>query len=253
MSPGGFVAMHRFLAPRGALMHGTVTLGPRESHHAAVVLRLREGDVVELLDGHGAVASARLSRVGRDGVEAVVSSLDQREPPRVAVGLVAALIKGKAWDWTLQKCTEAGVSCIVPVLARRSVVRIDPEEAARRRGEWERTVEEAAKQCGVAWLPEVTPPVSLESWLRPVAADEAGWIAALDGDRRSLLGAAREVGPGVRRAWVAVGPEGDWDADEVARFRHAGFRGVTLGGNVMRAETAALAAVVLARAAFDAG
>jgi 16S rRNA (uracil1498-N3)-methyltransferase len=68
-----------------------------------------------------------------------------------------------------------------------------------------------------------------------------------------LLDAAREVGPCVRRAWVAVGPEGDWDADELGRFRRAGFRSVTLGGTVMRAETAALAAVVLARAALDGG
>ena len=172
------------------------------------------------------------------------------------VGLAVGITKGKAWDWTLQKCTEAGVTRIVPILARRSVVRLDASEAARRREEWMRTVEEACKQCGAAWWPEVSWPVSMEAWLAGLGhareSGEARWVAALVDPRRPLLDAARRLEPGIRRAWLAVGPEGDWDPEELEGMRRAGFEGVTLGPNVMRSETAAVAAVVLMRAALDA-
>lgn len=119
-----------------------------------------------------------------------------------------------------------------------------------------RTVEEACKQCGAAWWPDVSLPVSMNGWLAGLGrADnpgEARWVAALDGSRRPLLGAAMGLGPDTRRAWVAVGPEGDWDPEELEALRRAGFEGVTLGPNVMRSETAALAAVVLMRAGMDA-
>jgi len=247
--------MHRFLVPRGAEVGATARLGEADARHAAVVLRLREGDRVQLLDGCGVVANARLARVDRDGVEALVESAAVQPAPRVEVGLAVGVTKGKAWDWTLQKCTEAGVTRIVPILARRSVVRLDASEAARRREEWMRTVEEACKQCGAAWWPEVALPVSMEAWLAGLGpareSGEALWVAALAEPRRSLLEAARGLGPGIGRAWVAVGPEGDWAPEELDAMRGAGFEGVTLGPNVMRSETAAVAAVVLVRAALD--
>ena len=242
--------MHRFILPPEALTSDAVTLGAADAHHAAVVLRMRTGDGCELLDGRGTVASATVSHVARDAVHVRVEARRSCPPPSTPVVLVAALIKGKAWDWTLQKCTEVGVSCIVPVLARRSVVRIHPEEAARRREEWTRTMGEAAKQCGTPWLPEILSPVELASWLRPIDASELGMVAALDGDRRSILESTAAAGP-VQRAWIAIGPEGDWDADEMALFRAAGYQGVTLGGNVLRAETASLAAVALAMAGLE--
>ncbi len=248
--------MHRFVVPRVTEAGATVRLGDADAHHAAVVLRLREGDRVRLMDGRGLVADARLARVDRPGVEAVIESVLRQSAPRVEVGLAVGITKGKAWDWTLQKCTEAGVTRIVPILARRSVVRLDASEAARRREEWMRTVEEACKQCGAAWWPEVSWPVSMEAWLAGLGhapeSAEARWVAALVEPRRPLLDAARRVEPGIRSAWVAVGPEGDWDPEELEGMRGAGFEGVTLGPNVMRSETAAVAAVVLMRAALDA-
>jgi 16S rRNA (uracil1498-N3)-methyltransferase len=104
---------------------------------------------------------------------------------------------------------------------------------------------EAAKQCGTPWLPEIIAPVELGSWLRPLPPDELGLLAALDGERSPILHAVANARD-IRRAWVAIGPEGDWDGVELGLLRTAGFQPVTLGRNVLRAETAALAAVVLA-------
>jgi 16S rRNA (uracil1498-N3)-methyltransferase len=239
--------MHRFLVTQGALTSDAVPIGPADSRHAAVVLRLRPGDPCELLDGHGVVASASIDSVARDAVVARVHERRVRPRPIPEVGLVAALIKGKAWDWTLQKSTEVGVARIVPVVARRSVVRPAPHDFDRRLAEWTRTMGEAAKQCGTPWLPEVSLPTDLASWLRPLPPDELGMVAALDGERRTILHATA-ASRGIRRAWVAIGPEGDWDPAELALFDAAGYQTVTLGENVLRAETASVAAVVLARA-----
>lgn len=241
--------MHRFLVPRHALDADVVPLPPPDSHHAAVVLRLRPGDPVELLDGHGTVAAAHVDLVQRHLVQARVASRSQHPPQQPHVVLVAGLTKGKAWDWTLQKATEAGVSQVVPVLAHRSVARVAPGEATRRQEEWTRTVEEASKQCGRPWLPDILPPSPLHAWLQPVAPGDLGLLAALTGPTRPLLHAAREA-TGVSRVLVAVGPEGDWDPGEAKAFLNAGYAPVTLGPHVLRSETAALAAVLLARAAF---
>ena len=240
--------MHRFIVPPGSLAIGTggrLLLSPAESHHAAVVLRLRPGDPVQLLDGNGAVTPARLVDVDRKGcgVELGEVRVEPRRPTGIC--LVAAVTKGRAWDWTLQKSTELGVDQIQPILAERSVVRLERAEVGRRREEWQRAVEEAAKQCGTAWIPTVMEPVALGAGMRLPTADDVALVASLDADRCEFW-TPFQGRPRVSRVWVAVGPEGDWTPDEMGWFRKAGYRGVTLGNRVLRAETAAAAAVALA-------
>lgn len=240
--------MHRFIVPAGSLgmgAGGRVVLSPEESHHASVVLRLRQGDAVGLLDGRGAVAHARLVEVDRKGCRLELESVWVERRRSSGICLVAAVTKGRAWDWTLQKATELGVDWIQPILAERCVVRLERAELGRRREEWQRVVDEAAKQCGTAWIPTVRDPARLGAGMERPCTEDVALVASLSDDRCEFWIPFREREQ-VAMVWVAVGPEGDWTSSEMQWFLGAGYRGVTLGDRVLRSETAAATAVGLA-------
>ena len=135
-----------------------------ESHHAVKVLRLKEGDAVELLDGAGGVLGGRIARADRRAVGVEVT-LVRRQPAPPQVILAPALIKGRAMDWMIQMATELGAAAIAPLVLDRSVVRVAAAEADDWIRGWRSTCLEACKQCGNPWLPRLEPPQSLDCFL----------------------------------------------------------------------------------------
>lgn len=241
--------MHRFFLPPHLCRGDRFELSEPDAHHAARVLRLQPGDPVVVLDGEGAEIHARVADLDRRRVTVAVTErrpLPARPPPLV---LAAGLLKGRAWDLVLQKATELGAVRLVPLELDRSVVRVDPAEAAERRQRWEQVTVEAAKQCGTRWLPRVDEARRLEAWLDQEPAPDLLLVAALDGHRRSPRQAVGEfrsrTGHPPRSVTVVIGPEGDFTPEELARLGRAGAVAVTLGRNVLRAETAALAALAI--------
>ncbi len=236
--------MHRFIVTPSALDQATLTLDTGDSHHAAVVLRVKPGEAVLLLDGQGGVADARVVDVSKRAVQVEVIGRRRVRPRTGEVILVAAVTKGKAWELTLQKATEVDVAGIMPILCRRCVVKVDPAERHQRQLDWQRTVNEAAKQCGSPWIPRVEEPLGLEEWLKQPPSFDLGLVAALVPDSREVS----EILAGhaiLRRVAVVVGPEGDFDPAELERLLGRGFSPVTLGPTVLRSETAAVVAVAL--------
>jgi 16S rRNA (uracil1498-N3)-methyltransferase len=207
-----------------------------DAHHLHDVLRLRPGEAVIASDGRGGWIPCRLdgppdARGRRTSATVVLTptgpaSTQSRPAPAVTVAF--APTKGDRPDWVVQKLTELGVDRIVPLLTARSVVRWEGERGRRAVERLARVAREAAAQCRRTRLPEVDPVSTLEAL-------------------RSAFGPALVLAqpgggpPSLDRTAVAVGPEGGWDPDEVARFGP----GVGLGPTVLRAETAAVAAGTL--------
>lgn len=204
--------------------------GP-DRHHLQRVLRLAPDARVTAADGAG---GWRVCRVGGWETGAAGNRLDPEtevtvEPrPRPAIGVAFALTKGERPEWTVQKLTELGVDSIVPVVAARSVVRLERERADRRIERWRRVAREASAQCRRAWLPEVDD-------IRTFAevADRPGAALAEPGGGP----------PTLATPLVLVGPEGGWDPAELERA--ATLPRVGLGPLVLRAETAAVATAAL--------
>jgi 16S rRNA (uracil1498-N3)-methyltransferase len=205
-----------------------------DARHLVEVLRLRPGELVIASDGAGswspcrlALASPgrRLKEVDLAAVLAVDGEVITQARPAPAITVGFAPTKGDRPEWVTQKLTELGVDRIVPIQAHRSVVLWEGERGDRAVDRLRRVAREAAAQCRRTWLPEVTAVTSL-SGLASLAG-ETPCLAQPGGGRPSL---ARPV--------VAVGPEGGWEADELAGFG----AGVGLGPTVLRAETAALVA-----------
>ncbi len=221
---------------------GRATLTGEQAHHLARVLRAQPGQLYELSDGRE-VWLGRVAGVSRDRIEfELVKKLAQvAVEPRLV--LMAALIKFDRWEWLLEKGTELGVTEIVPVAAARTLKRL-AQAAPARSARWEKILLNAAQQARRAAPPRLLP-VS--------RATEA--LAQVDAQVKILLSEARES-PLLRMVLrgfpsplqsvaLAIGPEGGWTEEEREAAHVAGFREASLGGNILRAETAVLAALAV--------
>ncbi len=206
------------------------------------VLRLKVGDRVGLFDGRGGEVLGAVTAVSRREVRVEVLEWRAANPaPALEVGLGQALCAQEKMDWVVQKAVELGAAWIQPLAAERSVVRLAPERAARRRAHWEGVVAAACEQCGRNRLPEIGPILPLRAWLAGLGPRSAG-------EGRLLLApeapaSLAQVDAPARAVTVLVGPEGGLTEGEMGQAVAAGFQPVRLGPRVLRTETAALAAL----------
>ncbi|HEX6137837.1 MAG TPA: 16S rRNA (uracil(1498)-N(3))-methyltransferase [Casimicrobiaceae bacterium] len=213
-------------------------LPPQAARHVAQVLRLRTGQALRLFTGGGGEYAATIERVERREVVLRIGRHDAIERESAwAITLVQSLIAADMMDWIVRKAVELGVAAIVPVQAARSQA-VPPERAMRRVEHWRQVAIAACEQCGRNRVPEILPAVAFAEWVESSAAlaDAAMLDPAAD---RSLAACAGARPPRI----IAVGPEGGFTAEEL---RDACARGATpahLGRRVLRAETAALAAL----------
>jgi len=221
--------MHRFHLPN----LDAPALTGEEAHHARDVFRLCSGDEIEVFDGRGNVARCRIEALTKGEVR--LAALERRVAPPLPcrITLAAAVIK-KNFDFVVQKATELGVAAIVPLVTGRTIVRADKTPR------WTEIALEACKQCGNNWLPEILPTQPLDDFLRAPAGFDLKLVAALHPDARPVKEALNRAAKSV---CVLIGPEGDFTPTEYAAISAAGFRPVTLGPLVLRADTAALYAL----------
>lgn len=230
----------RFFAPPSAFNFGKriVTLTSDEARHLREVLRLKAGDEVQVFDGAGREFRAIVSQARREFAELEIRDEIQPLKPEspLQLTLAVALLKGEKFDLVVQKGTELGVNKFVPLVTRNADIRLrDAADATKRVTRWQRIALEAAKQCGRAVVPEITHPVAFESVI--------GEGSCLMFSERE--GQALNTNIKTDSLTAIVGSEGGWSDEELDQAREAGVPIVTLGGRVLRAETAAIATAVL--------
>ena len=244
--------MHRHLVKHDALLADTCVLGKEEARHLQTVLRVKPGDTIQLFDGQGHTRTTTVTVVEKNSLTltAVEPVVSHPQAP-CAITLFVCISKGKHMDWTLEKAVELGVARIVPVISDRTVVRIDADDREAKADRWMRIAEEAARQSGRVWLPEILTPRSFKESLALVQQTTPTFVAALTPGtkplRASLLPATSSLQPATssllpppsQAGWF-VGPEGDFTPDELQRLLDAGAVPVSLGPLVLRAETACL-------------
>jgi 16S rRNA (uracil1498-N3)-methyltransferase len=205
--------------------------------HLFRVLRVQPGQEFEIAaDGvlrMGKVVSASAGQVEFE----LGAKVESAQLPSVTVYL--SIFKFDRMEWALEKLTELGVAKIVPVVARRTEPHL--AKAAEKRVErWRKIAREAAQQSRRMAPPEIADPIALKK----IVAQAAGACIVLSeiGENISLKAALAESKPPLL---LAIGPEGGWTEDELAMFRDAGWRSASLGETILRAETAAIAAVAV--------
>lgn len=218
------------------------------AHHAKRVLRLRDGAAVVLFNGAGGEFAATLSagplmraRIGEhDPVE--------RESP-LTVTLVQSWIANDKLDWMVEKAVELGVHSIVLAPARRSVVRLTHERAARKVRRLRDIAIAACSQCGRNQIPSLETSATLtEALLAGLRDDASGMLLEPNTPASQVpLSKAELRNGGVA---LAIGPEGGFDNDEIALAQRLGYRAFRLGPRILRTETAGVAALVALQSAF---
>lgn len=228
----------RFYLDQPLALGARFSLPPGPARHAARALRLAADDTVILFNGLGGEYGARIERINKDEVVVSVSGFTaiERESP-LRVMLAQGISSGERMDYTLQKAVELGVATIQPIAARRSVVKLTGERADKRVTHWQGVVASACEQCGRNQVPAVAPPLTLAHWLGQRQDGRLLFLSPLAEARLADL-----PPPGAMDCLVA-GPEGGFDADEIAALLAAGAIPVRLGPRVLRTETAALAAL----------
>jgi 16S rRNA (uracil1498-N3)-methyltransferase len=227
------------------IRNGHAEIAGDDARHLTRVLRVEVGQRYEISDNHAVylaeIETARKERV----IFRTLEKLPVIDPP-VHLTLCAAIVKFDHFEWMIEKATELGVSRIVPMISVRTERGLD-KAAPKRLERWRRIGLEASQQSRRAHLPEITEPARWGDAL----ATRAVYCYALDENTASPLPGAF---PAERRAddsvALLIGPEGGWTDEERSEFTAAGWAAVSLGPSILRAETAALAALAVVSAAW---
>lgn len=222
-----------------------LALPAQAGEHVARVLRLGEGAPLVLFNGDGNDYAATITHAGKREVRARIEgkqAVANESPLRLT--LAQGVARGEKMDLIVQKATELGVACIVPLLTERSEVRLDPPRAEKRLAHWRAVAASACEQSGRSRLPRVLPALPLDTWLTGLPQEDALRLALLPEGSLALRSLAFGAGGGV----LVVGPEGGLGERDVAALRSAGFQGLALGPRILRTETAGLAALAALQA-----
>lgn len=249
--------MKRVLAPALPKAGRDVELSESESHHVIQVLRLRDGDTVEALDGKGQAALVKLrirnKTVFLSFAESTVRKSDASQV--LPIDLEVAVLKGDAMEWVVEKAVELGVRSLTPLLTAHTVVQVDRKGPEAFQERWQRIADQALKQCGRLERLEVKMPVALEDHLAATSASGQRILAdeqvAGSGQQLQDLLRARvsDFASGIR---ILIGPEGGWSDKERGLLPTSVAASVSLGPLILRAETACLYSASIAAAFFRA-
>jgi 16S rRNA (uracil1498-N3)-methyltransferase len=232
--------MPRFFCPPPLPHSGSFDLPPDAAHHAVRVLRLHQGDPVQIFDGtggerHGVIAEISGKRVVIVGITAI--DIDRESPLKVM--LSQALTSSEKMDWVIQKATELGVTDIQPLNTERSVARLSAERTAKRLEHWQQVAISACEQSGRNILPQIHAPLDIMVWLQQIQLTPDSKFILLPQGAVLLNAQAKPQGKVV----LLIGAEGGFTLAESDTALHCGFIPVRMGARVLRTETAAIAGV----------
>lgn len=230
--------MRRFFADTSS---DNVIISGTDAHHITDVLRLKEGEKIICCGGDGCDCITLLTSVSNDKVygDVVERTPSSAEPP-VKIRLFQGMPKGDKFEYIIQKTVELGVSEIVPVETKRSIVKIPPAKAKAKTERWNKIAESAAKQSGRGLIPVVTEPMDFKKTAE-IFADCDLPIVAYELENKTSLKKVLLKNTFAKTVNIFIGPEGGIDDSEIDALKKSGAISVTLGPRILRTETAPLA------------
>lgn len=235
--------MRRFYLSEIDSVGGRAVLDGNEHHHARNVLRLEAGDEVSVLDGRGREFICRIDSIHKDRTELSILRETRAAAPESTLNLTlsAVAVPGDKYDLVIQKAVELGVTTFVPLTSARCELNL--KEITKKLERWRRIILDASKQCGRARLMTIGEPHEVCPFVTACPVDSLRvFFSERDG------ACFPEIKPD--RVIAVVGPKGGWDSSEIDAAKTAGFDIVTLGGRILRAETAAISLTAILQYRF---
>ncbi len=229
--------MARFFVNKEAIFEDKILITDADAHHIARSLRMAEGDEVTVCDGCGKEYICTLTRIRDAECECRIDSVAEggSEPP-VSITLCMAYPKGDKLETVIQKAVELGVARIIPFESSRCIKRPKAEKVEKQLSRLQRIAEEAAKQCGRARIPTVTPPMSYSDMLKEATKSKISLLCYENEDGKTVKDALPEKAPD--SISIIVGSEGGFSPEEADTAVLAGALSVSLGKRILRCETA---------------
>lgn len=238
--------MHRVCVTTTIGAATILTLPPAASHHVGTVLRLRPGDEISVFDGSGHECCLRLTSVSAARVQGEVMAFVPEKPKLTPLILGQALPKNPKMDLIVEKCSELGLTTLVPLYTERTIVRKVADRPNDKLVRWQRIAESAARQCGRQTVLEIRAPMSFADFCAEYTT-APGKILCWEEEPRQGMRQALATCAGHWPLVVMIGPEGGFSVPEVALARAHHFMVVNLGPLTLRTETAAIVATTLVR------
>jgi 16S rRNA (uracil1498-N3)-methyltransferase len=236
----GVWRLDTFRVAPGSLSGGPAVIDGQEGHHAVDVVRVREGDLVRLIDGEGTEAIARVGSTARsEATTEIIESRSRSRTDGVELTIAQSLLKGRAFDEVVRRCAELGVATIVPLATERSIGRVPAGGERSKVERWESIALAATKQSRGVFVPRVEP-VSTLTEVAELAGDAERALVAWEEESGTSLRDAL-AGDRPRSVLLIVGPEGGLGGNEVAVLTDSGAVPVSVGERVLKADWAAAA------------
>lgn len=238
--------MRRFFVAPEAIKDDQLTIEGELSHHISRVLRMNVGEEAEFASGDGRLFVGRLAAITKTQI--LVALLREEEAPAdttIQITLYQGLPKGDKLELIIQKCTELGAARFVPVVTKRSVVRLDEAKGAKKAERWQKIAQEASQQCKRLAVPEVSAPLSWQQFMNNLPPEELTLVLWEDEATQGLRNFLQSHDPLPARINLLVGPEGGLEEAEVAQLKKLGAQSISLGARILRTETAGLAAIAM--------
>lgn len=231
----------RRLFVQGSLGPEIIIDGP-DAHHLMHVLRAKKGQVFTLVDASGHTGEAEITGFTEESVTMrLLRELSADTESPLELWLAQCLPKADKMDFIVQKAVELGAARVQPLRSTNCVVKYDAAKAAARVQKWQRIADEAAKQCGRTRPLQVAEVQELSGWLKQLEAEGTALLFCYEKEQQGIRDYLRSSAAG--RYVVLIGPEGGFTPQEAELLLAAGAGSVSLGPRILRAETAAVAAL----------
>ena len=245
--------MRRFFVVPEAVQDDIVYFDAETSRHMGKVLRLSAGEQVTVATGDGTAYLVELEQCSKDAVTGrILERMEQLQETAIEFVLYQGMPKGDKLELIIQKCTELGVSAVVPVETSRSVVHLDGSKAGKKLERWQKIAQEASQQSKRVQVPVIGPYYNWKQLLKELEQAEGLTIVFWEDEQtQSLKALLRSQQEKPQRINLVVGPEGGLSEEEVAQLRELGAVSASLGKRILRTETAGMAGLSMVLYEFD--
>jgi 16S rRNA (uracil1498-N3)-methyltransferase len=234
--------MARFFLPRTDIQENRATITGPEFNHLRV-LRLGLGDRVILFDDAGWEHEAIIRTLSESrGAVEIIRSYQIDNESSLKITLALGVTKGEKMDWVIEKATELGVHTIAPFVSSYTVPKLNERKAAQRSVRWHNIALSAAKQCGRVRIPEILALTEFRDFVQ-AASCKALRLLFFEKESEQGLTELEHTQTSVDEVVLMIGPEGGFSSQEAALALEHGFKPVRFGPRILRAETAAVAAL----------
>jgi len=233
--------LRRFFVEKILPMEGLVSITGKEARHIINVLRMKKGEALIIMDGKGQLFESAIEKLHSRAVEVkIIKSIPSPPSSPIEISLGQALIKSKNMDYLIQKVTELGIHSIHPFYSERTVIQLKSAHLKNKMDRWMEIMKSACKQCGRVTLPDLNTPLLFEEMIKDAPDTKTLKILLWEDEDKVDLKRLLTFMSSAPHVFVIVGPEGGFTPREIRLARDAGFRSVSLGSRILRAETAAI-------------